>query len=69
MSYGDFNMQIKDRGATAIERLSVEKTTVFIYEGASWRCVDKNRTLMAGELADGYEMGYCLALYCDTVSR
>lgn len=65
MSYGDFNTQIKARGATAILRVADEKLTRFMFEDLGWTCSDKNRPQMTNELSDGYEMGYCLALYCE----
>ncbi len=64
MSYGDFSMQIKERGAVAIVAAAAEKTTQFVYAGETWMCAGKDRAAMAHELADGYEMPYCLALYC-----
>lgn len=67
MSYGDFSAQIKARGAQAITRLGDEKATQFEFEGKQWRCVDAQRGAMTRELADGYEMRYCLELYCVAV--
>ncbi len=66
MSYGDFSAQIKERGALAITRIAAEKTTHFQFEGQHWICTDKNRAVMTNELASGYEMGYCLGLYCES---
>lgn len=67
MSYGDFNTQIKGRGALAIVT-APNRTTQFVYEGTHWSCAGKDRDAMTDELADGYEMGYCLPLYCSQIA-
>lgn len=64
MSYSDFNTQIKARGATDISRKAEERSTRFTFAGDVWTCTDKNRTIMTSELEEGYEMAYCLGLYC-----
>jgi hypothetical protein len=64
MSYGDFNAQIKARGATEIRRIAEDKKTEFTFGGRVWECSDGRRPEMTTELADGYEMAYCLGLYC-----
>ena len=69
MAYGDFAMRVGERGAVAVKRLPEEKMTYFVYQGKPWRCTDRDRILMTAERADGYEMRYCLNLYCDEVPR
>ena len=64
MSYGDFTAQIEQRGATAITRDREAKSTYFSYEGRTWICADAARPAMTSDLADGYEMSYCLAEHC-----
>lgn len=63
----DFSIQVKNRGATSVERKADEKRTTFEFEGKLWSCADPQRRLMAGELADGYEMNYCIARYCERI--
>ena len=68
MSYGDFVAQIKERGASEVDRSSADKVTYFKYQGTPWSCTFRNQALMRNELADGYEMVYCLNRYCDRVT-
>ncbi len=68
MFFGSFDMQITNRGATNIDRLSPERRTHFDYEGKRWVCLDPQRRLMTNELADGYEMSYCVARYCERLA-
>ena len=69
MSYGDLTTQLTWRGATKVERRQDSKSTVFEYHGAHWNCLDVNRRVMTSELADGYEMHYCLARYCERLPQ
>ena len=69
MSYGDFSAQITARGAVAVTRSAETKTTSFEYNGQLWNCTFKNQPAMTSDLADGYEMDYCLAQFCSRVVR
>jgi hypothetical protein len=64
MSYDDFAARIAERGATEVKRDRDSKTTSFVYKDRAWTCTDKARISMTLELADGYEMDYCLSQYC-----
>jgi len=65
MSYGDFTAQITARGASAIKRSRETNTTTFAYKEQAWKCSFKNQPAMTNDLADGCEMDYCLAEYCE----
>lgn len=65
----DFMIQLKHRGATNVARKAEDKVTTFEFEGRHWACTDAKRRLMTGELADGYEMNYCVARYCDRIGQ
>jgi hypothetical protein len=64
MIYGTFESQLAQRGASNVVRSSETKTTTFEYQGNLWSCVVREARKMTQELADGYEMNYCLELYC-----
>ena len=69
MSYGDFSAQITGRGALTIVRSRETKAVSFEYKGQFWQCPGKNQTAMASDLADGYEMEYCLGQFCEKLDR
>jgi hypothetical protein len=65
MSYGDFTAQLVQRGAKNVQRARPSKAVTFEFEGQQWRCVGAAVDTMTRELADGYEMAYCLKNYCE----
>jgi hypothetical protein len=65
MSYGDFTAQVLQRGARDVHRSRPSKAMIFEFEGQHWRCLGPEVATMTQELADGYEMAYCLRHYCE----
>jgi len=65
MSYGDFTAQVRQRGATDVTRVTGTKSMELTYQGKLWRCDERQVREMTRELADGYEMDYCLSRYCE----
>ena len=65
MAYGDLASQLASRGATAVTRSKETKLTTFEYKGITWQCTAKNLAKLTSELGSGYEMDYCLKLYCE----
>ncbi len=65
MAYGDFSSQITSRGALAVKRSRETSSTSFEYQKQIWTCTFKNQAAMTSDLADGCEMNYCLAQYCE----
>lgn len=64
MSYGNLEAQIKYHGAKDIKRSPADKSTLFEFNALKWKCPFANRSVMAQELSDGYEMDYCIKAYC-----
>lgn len=67
MFYDELTLQLRSRGAGEIVRSTNDKTTQFNFDGKRWVCRGPQCKTMATELSDGYEMPYCLALYCDVI--